>query len=194
MRQHRLGLSSSKRLISLPKLGVFVSENGGGKQSSVDRSRLANAERSHRHPARHLHDAEQRVHSIEGFGLDGNAEDGQGGLAGAHARKMGRTSGTGDDDFEAPGGSSGCILEQEIRCPVRTDDAGFKGHTKRFQLFCSVLEGFPIALGAHDDTDPGLVHAEQVKSGNRFPFKPASRGGFTNGCGRGPGQGKLSGP
>src|SRR5437016_310678 len=48
------GLFFAELLVSSATFRIFVSQDGGGKQSGIDCPRLANGKRAHRDPAWHL--------------------------------------------------------------------------------------------------------------------------------------------
>src|ERR1039457_6572520 len=68
---------------------------------------------------------------------------------------MGRTAGTGDNDFEA--GRLGALGkgEQPVRGAMRGDDVFLAGDAERSQRVGGVAHGLPVGLASHDDGDRG---------------------------------------
>ena len=59
---------------------MLGAENGGGEQRGVDGAGFADGQRADGDAAGHLCDGEERIEALEGFGFDGNAEDGENGF------------------------------------------------------------------------------------------------------------------
>src|SRR4029077_5615555 len=90
----------SKQL--LRNRGISETNHLRGKNASVRRAWLANRDGRHRNASRHLHSCEQRIHTLKGGGRNRNTDDETSGVSGNHSRQMCRTTGSSDDDANAP--------------------------------------------------------------------------------------------
>ena len=51
------------------------------------------------------------------------------------------------------------IFEEQVRCAMRGNDAGFVWDPKLLESFRGVLHGFPVGCGTHDDANERLGRA-----------------------------------
>ena len=115
----------------------------------------------------HLEDAVEGIDSAEGFGLDGDADDGKRGEAGDHTGEMGGTAGGGDDDFESASSSGFGVLKHGVGGAVGADDFDFVGDAEGFEGFGGGKDRFEVAFTAHDDAD-NRVHGYRLLGLGRF--------------------------
>ena len=99
-----------------------------------------------RHSRRHLHNREERVHSLEHLAFYRNSENRQNCLRCGHARKMRGAAGTGDDHFQSPAFSLGRILSKPQRRPMSGDNPAFVRHFKLREQLIGMPQRFPIRL------------------------------------------------
>ena len=76
-----------------------------GKQGGIDSA--IHGYSCHRDTGGHLHCGQKRVNAVQCMGLDGDADDGQGGAGGQGAGQVGGHTGGGDDDAEAAAAGGG---------------------------------------------------------------------------------------
>jgi len=137
-------------------LTMFCAEDGGGEKRGVDRAGSADGECANGDATGHLRDGEERIETLEGFGFDRDAEDGENGFGSGHAGKMSCAARAGDDDFDAALFGSLGIFEEQIGCAVGGDDTRFMWNTKFREDLGGEFHGVPIGAGAHDDADEGM--------------------------------------
>jgi hypothetical protein len=101
----------------------------------------------------HLGDGEEGVDSAEGFAGDGDAQDGKGCEGGGHSWKMGRTSGSGDDEAKTAFLGGAGVGHKAKWSAVGTDDADFGRDTGSAEKRVGRLKGGPIGPTSHDDSD-----------------------------------------
>ena len=99
-----LGLGGLPELIlevdhPLPQSKVTCGQDPHGKQAGV--AGVADRNRRHRDPSRHLDDREQRVHPVQVFQGTGTPITGSGVTGGQHARQVGGTPGSSDEHPQA---------------------------------------------------------------------------------------------
>lgn len=58
-----------------------------------------------------------------------------------------------DDHFEPALTGVRGVLEEQVGCAVRGDNANLVGHSDRFQSFDRVSHRLPVGAGAHDHAD-----------------------------------------
>src|SRR5438552_1118403 len=73
---HSSGLPPAELFVGFAKLRILVAQDCRGKQGGIDGAGLPDGQRADWHSARHLHDGEQGIHSLERSGFDGHAEHG----------------------------------------------------------------------------------------------------------------------
>ena len=101
----------------------------------------------------HLGDGEEGVDSAEGFAGDGDAQDGKGCQGGGHSRKVGCTSGSGDDEAKAAFLGGAGVGHKAKWSAVGADDADFGGDAGSAEKRVGRLKGGPIGPTSHDDSD-----------------------------------------
>ena len=100
----------------------------------------------------HLGDGEEGVDSAEGFAGDGDAKNGEGCEGRSHSRKMGRTSGSCDDEAKAAFLSGAGVRHETEGCAVGANNADFGGDAGSAEKRVGRLKGGPIGPTSHDDT------------------------------------------
>ena len=90
------------------------------------------------------------------MGAHGHADYGQRGLRGDHARQMGGTAGTSDNDLQAIGAGVVRELGHELGRAVRGDDLLVVGDAELVENIAGALHGLPVAGRSHDHCDFGL--------------------------------------
>ena len=148
------------------------SQDGRREQGRVDRPGLADGQRADRNTARHLHDRQQRIDTLQGARLHRHAQHRQARLGGGHARQMSRPAGPGDDDLDAPPGRLRRVLEQQIRRAVSGHHPALVGNAQRRQRVAGMAQRVPVAARPHDDADPRrravfLLHGSPGRAGRR---------------------------
>jgi hypothetical protein len=121
-------LCFAEAFVLLAEFRVFISENRGCQQGSVDGTCFANGQSSYGHAARHLGDGKEGIQAFERFGFDRHSQDGQGGFGRGHARQVRRPSGSRDNHFDPAFGRRPGILKEQVRRPVCGDDLSFVRH------------------------------------------------------------------
>ena len=113
----------------------------------------------------HLGDGEEGVDSAEGFAGDGDAQDGKGCEGGGHSRKVGSTSGSGDDEAQAAFLGGAGVRHEAEGGAVGADDADFGGDAGSAEKRVGRLKGGPIGPTSHDDTDErkGALQENETK-------------------------------
>ena len=130
----------------------------------------ADGHRRHRHAGGHLHDREQRIQPVERLALDGDADHGQEGMAGHHARQVGGAAGAGNDHLQAT------VFGLTWRTPSSTPACdgrrrrGIRGRRRTGSACRRLPHRLPVGLAAHDDADerPLLIR-------HCHPWKPLWR-------------------
>ena len=101
----------------------------------VDGPRFANSECADGNASGHLRNGEEGVEALEGFGFDGDAEDGENGFCGGHAGEMRGAAGSRDNDFDTALFGVGGVIEEQIR-------GAMGGNYFRFMWNTEVRESF----------------------------------------------------
>ena len=83
------------------QIGPGIGEDGHRQQAGIRCAGLADGKRAHRNAARHLHDREQRIETLQRGALHRDAEHRDDGMCGDHAGQMRGAAGARDDDFDA---------------------------------------------------------------------------------------------
>mmetsp|Transcript_36129 Transcript_36129/g.116850 ORF Transcript_36129/g.116850 Transcript_36129/m.116850 type:complete len:536 (+) Transcript_36129:272-1879(+) len=104
----------------------------------------------------HLHNGVQAVLAVHGGGLDGDADDGQGGHGGDHTGQVGRPSGSGDDAAQSPRRGALRVRHHPLRGAVGADDVALVGDAELLKDLAGVNHRREVGVGAHDDADQGL--------------------------------------
>ncbi len=159
-------LASPKLLHRRANLGVMQSDDTGGKESGVFRSRDSDGERSDRDSGRHLRNRKQRVESLQCARLDRHAEHRQPGLRGNHPGQMGRAARARDDHLHPALGGFARELRHQVRRSMRGDDPMLVRHAELIEQRHAMLHRFPIRGAPHHDTD---------KSGSGHFFRHKAR-------------------
>jgi hypothetical protein len=113
----------------------------------------------------HLSDGEEGVDSAKGFAGDGDAQNGKGCEGGSHSRKVGCTSGSGDDEAKAAFLGGAGVRHEAEGCAVGADDADFGGDAGSAEKQVGRLKGGPIGPTSHDDTyeRTGALQEDETK-------------------------------
>ena len=113
----------------------------------------------------HLSDGEEGVDSAKGFAGDGDAQNGKGCEGGGHSWKMGRTSGSGDDEAKATFLGGAGVGHKAKWSAVGADDADFGGDACSAEKRVGRLKGGPIGPTSHDNTDEraGALQEDETK-------------------------------
>ena len=148
-----VGLRRAESIDRRANLGVLVGQDRCGQQRGVGRAGHADRQRGDRDAGGHLHDREQRVEPVQCLGLHRHAEHGQRGLGCAHARQVRSAAGARDDDLEATFARGGGVVEEEVRCAVRGDDAHLVRDAQTLEHLGGVFQGVPVGRGPHDDAN-----------------------------------------
>src|SRR2546429_9396726 len=91
---------------------------------------------------------------------------------------MGRTTGGGDNYFEAAVGCGGGVFKKAVGRAVCGDNLCLKGNFEVLELFGSVLHGFPVGLAAHDNADQRFLffdHSRDMDSESSHRAKLETR-------------------
>ena len=131
--------------------GVFVAQDGGGEQGGVNRARLADGQRAHRHAAGHLHAWITTSPGPAMIWIPSERPAPAGTSWQPSRRPVRRAAGGGNDDFQPARGGRGA--HSNNRSGVRWAEMTWIscGICKRGQLFGRVAHRFPVGLAAHDD-------------------------------------------
>ncbi|SBV97941.1 hypothetical protein KL86APRO_10949 [uncultured Alphaproteobacteria bacterium] len=156
--RHRGGLVRPPSVEAGRQRRVFERENRRREERRVDRARLADRKRADRDSARHLHDREEAVHSLERVAFHRNAEHRQRGHRRGHPRQVRRAARAGDDHLEAAVARGAGVVGHAVGGAVGGNDPRFVGNFEGGQGVGGVAHGLPVRLAAHDDADGGLAH------------------------------------
>ena len=128
---------------------VLEGQDGDGVEGSVLRS--VDGHRSDGDAGGHLDDGQEGVESVQGLGLHRDADDRQGGQGRDDARKVGGSSGAGDDDVEpvVPGGTY--VVGQRPGVAMGAEDTFFIRDTELFEGGAGRGHDVPVTGAAHDD-------------------------------------------
>ena len=161
---HRLALGPGL----LPQLGLEGHHPGPqvrvarGQDAYGEQPRVAGVADGHgrdRHPGRHLHDREQRVHPVEVLQRHRYADHGQRRHRGQHARQVRGATGAGDDHLQPAVGGAPAVVEHLVGHPVRRHHVGLVGDAELRQRLGGVLHHRPVGVGPHHDADLGSAHS-----------------------------------
>ena len=152
--EYLVALLLAEILQFLPEGVVLESQDGHGVESGV----LGPVE-GHRRDGdarRHLDDGQEGVQAVQGLGPHGDADDRERGQGGDHARQVGGSARTGDDNVEpvVPRGTD--IIGQRTGIPVGAEDTFFVRDTKFFEGGARRGHDIPVTCAAHDNSD--LAH------------------------------------
>jgi hypothetical protein len=128
-------------------------EDARGEQAGV--ARPADGDGRDRHPRRHLHDGQQGIHAVEVLQRHGHPDDRERGDRRQHARQVGRSPGSGDDDAQTALLRAGAVPHHLLRHPVRRDDVDLAGDAELVEGSGRRLHDRPVRVRPHDDADHG---------------------------------------
>ena len=135
--------------------GVVAGQHRHCKQRSVGRTGVADGKGGHRYALGHLHNAVQRIHTVQMFAGDGHAQYRHHGFGRQHARQVRRAASAGNDGLQATALSRFGIGKHVVRHAMRRHHARFMRDAKLRQYLYRMLQGVPVAAGAHQDADHG---------------------------------------
>jgi hypothetical protein len=100
-----------------------------------------------------LYDAVKTIDAIKGTAAHWNADDGEGGQGGDHARQMSGTASAGDDDSQTTPSRLLSVRHHEEGCSVRRYDLQLEGHGESFQHLARLAHDAQVGVGTHDYRD-----------------------------------------
>ena len=121
-----------------------MGQHGHRKQSRIGRTRSTNRKGGHWHAFGHLDDAVQGVHPLQMLTWYRHAQHRHHGFSGQHARQVGGTTRSGNDDAQS---SRLCALgvgKHIVGHAVGRHHFGFKRNAKVVQDLRGVLHGVPV--------------------------------------------------
>ena len=167
-----LGVLGAKGFEPLAQLGALIGQQGHGEQGRIGSARRADGERGHGDALGHLHDAVQRIHTLQVAAGHGHAQHGNGGLGGNHAGQVGGATGARDDGFEAPAGSGLGVGKHVVGHAVGRHHAGLVRDAELFKDLHCMLHGVPVAAGTHDHADLDGFHGVEGAGRQALPAQP----------------------
>ena len=125
----------------------------------------------------------QGVDAVEVLEGDGHADNGQFGEGGEHARQVGCSPGSGDDDAQAARRGASPVGDHVFGHAVGGDDADLAGDVELGEGGDGGFHGGPVRVGTHDDADEGVVagcgELDVEVGGHEGPFgRGRGRGGI----------------
>lgn len=136
------------------------SEIGGRENLDRQKSCVSPGTDGHsgdRHTRRHLDNGQKRVKALQGLRLNRDPDDGQWCVARGHAWQMSRATRAGDDDPQSALVGSASVACHIHGSSMRRDNPVLEGDSELGAYLGGELHGGPIGVGAHNDTDEGLV-------------------------------------
>ena len=106
--------------------------------------------------ARHLDGGEERIHALEGTGVDGDADDGFAGEPGDGPGQVRGKTGGGDEDGAAPGVGLVDVVMGGLGGAVGGGDFEFEWDAQFGEDVLGSLQFGQVGVGAHEDGDEGF--------------------------------------
>ncbi len=138
--------------------GSSLASRATANSAALAAPAAANGKRGHGNALGHLHNAVQRIHTLQVAAGHGHAQHGHGGLGGDHAGQVGRTARTGDDGLQAPAGGGFGVGEHVVGHAVGRDHPRLVRDAELLKNLHCVLHGVPVAAGTHDHADLDGFH------------------------------------
>src|SRR3954447_6023083 len=154
---------------------IAVRQHRDREQGCIDRARFTDGEGRYRHAARHLHNGQQRIESLQMAAGHRDTEHGEGGLGRNHSGQMRRAACTRDDAPEPAARRILRIAEHYLWRAMRGDDFAFVRNAELLQVARSMLHDIPIAVAAHYHANQRFAHSSAYSVETIFsPTMPAT--------------------
>ncbi len=128
---------------------VARGENLNGEQAGVAAS--ADGDRCDWDAAGHLNNREKGIEALQGFTLDGNADDGKRGDTRQHSGKVRGATGSGNDDFEAAGVGGATEFNHIHGRAMGGEDLDVGVNAEFGAGLGGGFQRGPVGVAAHDD-------------------------------------------